>query len=71
MPKRKAQQAASFGQPIVALRKAACMTKQQLAARVGVSRCMIEYYQGLSNTPTTHLPEIAQARQVSTDDLWD
>ena len=70
MPKRKAPEAATFGQRLVALRKAAAMTQQELADEVGVSRRMLAYYEGQSeHPPTTLLPALAQALHVSTDEL--
>ena len=70
MPKRKAPAAATFGQRLVALRKAAAMTQQELADEVGVSRRMLAYYEGQSeHPPTTLLPALAQALHVSTDEL--
>jgi transcriptional regulator with XRE-family HTH domain len=70
MPKRKAPEAATFGQRLVALRKAAAMTQQELADEVGVSRRMLAHYEGQSeHSPTTLLPALAQALHVSTDEL--
>jgi transcriptional regulator with XRE-family HTH domain len=70
MPKQKTQEAASFGERLTALRKAAGYTQQELADEVGVSRRMIAYYEGQSeHPPTTLLPAIAQALQLSTDEL--
>ncbi len=70
MPKQKAPEATSFGQRLVALRNAAGLTQQQLADEVGVSRRMIAYYEGQSeHPPTTLLPALARALQVSADEL--
>jgi transcriptional regulator with XRE-family HTH domain len=70
MPKRKAPEAATFGRRLVALRKAAAMTQQELADEVGVSRRMLAYYEGQSeHPPTTLLPALALALHVSTDEL--
>lgn len=70
MPKQKTQEAASFGQRLAALRKAAGYTQQELADEVGVSRRMIAYYEGQSeHPPTTLLPALAQALKLSTDEL--
>lgn len=70
MPKQKTQAAASFGQRLAALRKAAGYTQQELADEVGVSRRMIAYYEGQSeHPPTTLLPALAQALQLSADEL--
>ncbi len=70
MPKQKAPEATTFGQRLVALRKAAALTQQELADEVGVSRRMIAYYEGQSaHPPTTLLPALAQALHVSADAL--
>jgi transcriptional regulator with XRE-family HTH domain len=70
MPKQKTQHAASFGQRLAALRKAAGYTQQNLADEVRVSRRMIAYYEGQSeHPPTTLLPALAQALHISTDEL--
>lgn len=70
MPKQKTPQAASFGQRLTVLRKAAGYTQQELADEVGVSRRMIAYYEGQSeHPPTTLLPALAQALHVSADEL--
>lgn len=70
MPKQKTPHAASFGQRLTALRKAAGYTQQELAGEVGVSRRMIAYYEGQSeHPPTTLLPALAQALHVSADEL--
>jgi transcriptional regulator with XRE-family HTH domain len=70
MPKQKAPHATTFGQRLVALRKAAALTQQELADEVGVSRRMIAYYEGQSeHPPTTLLPALAQALNVSSDEL--
>ncbi len=70
MPKQKNRAAATFGQRLAALRKAAGYTQQELADEVGVSRRMIAYCEGQSeHPPTTLLPALAQALQLSTDEL--
>jgi transcriptional regulator with XRE-family HTH domain len=70
MPKQKTQEATSFGERLATLRKAAGYTQQELADEVGVSRRMIAYYEGQSeHPPTTLLPALAQALQLSTDEL--
>lgn len=70
MPKQKTPEATSFGERLVALRKAAALTQQQLANEVGVSRRMIAYYEGQSeHPPTTLLPALARALNVSADAL--
>ncbi|EQD66497.1 transcriptional regulator, XRE family, partial [mine drainage metagenome] len=70
MPKQKTPEAITFGERLVALRKAAALTQQQLADEVGVSRRMIAYYEGQSeHPPTTLLPALARALNVSADEL--
>ena len=70
MPKQKAPEATTFGQRLVALRKAAALTQQELADEVGVSRRMLAYYEGQSeHPPTTLLPALAHALNVSADEL--
>jgi transcriptional regulator with XRE-family HTH domain len=70
MPKQKAPEATTFGQRLLALRNAMALTQQQLADEVGVSRRMIAYYEGQSeHPPTTLLPALARALQVSADAL--
>jgi transcriptional regulator with XRE-family HTH domain len=70
MPKQKTPEATTFGERLVALRKAAALTQQQLAEEVGVSRRMIAYYEGQSeHPPTTLLPALARALHVSADAL--
>ena len=70
MPKSKKETTMSFGERLGELRKAAGFTQQQLADEVGVSRRMIAYYEGQSaHPPTTLLPDIARALNLSTDAL--
>ena len=70
MPKIKKEEAMSFGMRLVDLRKAAGFTQQELADTVGVSRRMIAYYEGQTDhPPTTLLPGIARALNVTTDAL--
>lgn len=70
MPKSKHVVAEGFGARLVELRKTAGFTQQELADTVGVSRRMIAYYEVQSaHPPTTLLPAIAQALEVTTDEL--
>lgn len=70
MPKTKKEVTMSFGERLTELRKAAGFTQQELADEVGVSRRMIAYYEGQSaHPPTTLLPELARALNLSTDEL--
>jgi transcriptional regulator with XRE-family HTH domain len=70
MPKIKHAAAVNFGARLIELRKAAGFTQQELADEVGVSRRMIAYYEVQSeHPPTTLLPALAKALNVSTDVL--
>lgn len=70
MPKSKREESGSFGERLVQFREAAGYTQQELAEEVGVSRRMIAYYEGQSaHPPTTLLPAIATALNVTTDAL--
>lgn len=70
MPKTKKEVTMSFGERLTELRKAAGFTQQELADEVGVSRRMIAYYEGQSaHPPTTLLPALARALNLSTDEL--
>lgn len=70
MPKSKHATAGGFGARLAQLRKAAGFTQLDLADTVGVSRRMIAYYEVQSeHPPTTLLPAIAQALDVTTDAL--
>lgn len=60
----------SFGARLAELRKAAGFTQQELAAEIGMSRRMVAYYEVESaHPPTTLLPAIAKALNVTTDEL--
>jgi len=60
----------NFGQRLVALRKAAGYTQQELANEVGISRRMVAYYETESAHPPTHLlADFAQALNMTTDEL--
>ena len=70
MPKIKREEVMSFGMRLVDLRKATGFTQQELADAVGVSRRMIAYYEvQTDHPPTTLLPAIARALNVTTDAL--
>jgi transcriptional regulator with XRE-family HTH domain len=59
-----------FGERLVALRKAAGFTQQELAQELKISRRMIAYYEGeTTHPPTTILPRLAQALGVSADEI--
>lgn len=70
MTKVAQEETLSFGQRMAELRKAKGFTQQELADEVGISRRMVAYYEGQSqHPPTTHLPTIARALKISTDEL--
>jgi len=70
MPKTNNTELAGFGARLVAMRKAAGYTQQELAQEIDVSRRMIAYYEGeTQHPPTTILPRLAQALGISADDL--
>lgn len=70
MPKRNNTELGEFGARLVAMRKAAKYTQQELAQEIGVSRRMIAYYEGeTQHPPTTILPRLAQVLGVSVDDI--
>ncbi len=70
MTKAVQDETLSFGQRLAALRKARGFTQQEFADEVGISRRMVAYYEGQSqHPPTTHLPIMARALQISTDEL--
>lgn len=70
MPKTKTRDQMNFGARLAELRKARGFTQLELAEQVGLSRRMLAYYEGQSaHPPTTHLPGIARALGVTTDEL--
>ena len=70
MPKQTNGELSGFGARLAACRKAAGYTQQELANEVGVSRRMIAYYEGeTQHPPTTILPKLALALNVTTDAL--
>jgi transcriptional regulator with XRE-family HTH domain len=70
MTKHLANDAGGFGTRLVALRKAAGYTQQQLADELGVTRRMIAYYETESEHPPANLlTDLARVLNVSTDDL--
>ncbi len=65
------EQAASFGQRLAELRKAAGFTQVELAAKLGISQRMVAYYESPNATPPANLlPAIATVLGVSIDDLF-
>jgi len=70
MPKKSNEDLHGFGGRLAAFRKAAGYTQQELANETGVSRRMIAYYEGeTKHPPTTLLPKLAEALNISTDAL--
>jgi transcriptional regulator with XRE-family HTH domain len=70
MPKKRNEHTMSFGARLAALRKAAGFTQAELAEAIGMSRRMVAYYEVESDhPPTTLLPAIAEALNVSADEL--
>jgi DNA modification methylase len=70
MAKKSISDISGFGDRMIALRKAAGFTQLELARKLGVSRRMIAYYEGeTEHPPTTILPRLAQALNVSADEF--
>jgi transcriptional regulator with XRE-family HTH domain len=71
-PSKKAKErAASFGERLAGLRKAAGFTQVELAAELGISQRMIAYYESPTATPPANLlPQIATALGVSIDEMF-
>jgi site-specific DNA-methyltransferase (cytosine-N4-specific) len=64
--------AGGFGVRLVALRRAAGLTQEQLATKVDVSRRVIAYYEGeTEHPPTTILPRLALVLGVTADELLE
>ena len=58
-----------FGARLAELRKERGFPQLELAEQAGLSRRMLAYYEGQSeHPPTTHLPGIARALGVTTDE---
>jgi transcriptional regulator with XRE-family HTH domain len=63
--------AASFGERLAQLRKAAGYTQVELAAELGISQRMVAYYESPNSTPPANLlPQIATVLGVSIDELF-
>ena len=70
MPKKTNPRTTRFGTRLAELRKAAGFTQEELAESIGMSRRMLAYYEVESeHPPTTLLPAIAAALNISTDEL--
>lgn len=65
------KKAASFGERLAGLRKAAGFTQIELAAELGVSQRMVAYYESPAATPPANLlPQIAAALGVTIDEMF-
>ena len=72
MPKAKTGEEMDFGARLAELRKERGFPQLELAEQAGLSRRMLAYYEGQSeHPPTTHLPGIARALGVTTDELLE
>ncbi len=71
MPQKKTgTNGETFGQRLARLRKAAGYSQRQFAPEVGISQRMLCYYEAQSEHPPAHLlPTIAQALNITTDQL--
>lgn len=72
MPKKKmtAEKEERFGDRMARLRQEAGYSQRALAAETGISQRMIAYYEKQAEyPPTQHLPVLARALGVSTDQL--
>ena len=70
VPKKTNPNTTSFGARLAELRKAAGFTQAELAESIGMSRRMLAYYEVESeHPPTTLLPAIAAALNITTDEL--
>ncbi len=64
-------EAASFGERLASLRKAAGFTQIELAAELGVSQRMVAYYESTAATPPANLlPRIAATLGVAIDEMF-
>lgn len=62
----------SFGEKLKALRKGQKLTQQQLAARLGVAKSVVSYYESGDRFPSYDvLVKIAHTFRVTTDYLLD
>ncbi len=60
----------TFGQRLARIRKAAGYSQRSLAAEISISHRMVAYYETQTSNPPTHiLPALAEALNVSTDQL--
>jgi transcriptional regulator with XRE-family HTH domain len=67
----QSEHAASFGERLARLRKAAGYTQVQLAAELEISQRMVAYYENPQATPPANLlPQIAAVLAVTIDELF-
>lgn len=60
----------NFGKRLTELRKAKGLTQTELGNKIGVSKRVLSYYEGVSKYPPTHLiVPMAKTLHVSTDEL--
>lgn len=70
MAKIKPNDLSSFGARLAAIRKAAGYTQTELGEEIGVSQRVVAYYEVESEHPPVNLlPKLAQALNVTTDEL--
>jgi transcriptional regulator with XRE-family HTH domain len=70
MPKKQLDNLTDFGARLALLRKAAGYTQMELAKEIGVSQRVIAYYEGETQHPPANLlPKLAQALNITTDEL--
>lgn len=70
MPKRKTQEAETFGKRLARLRKAAGYSQRSLADELGISYRVVAYYEAQTEHAPTHLlPALADALGISADQL--
>ena len=61
-----------FAQTLKSARKAAGITQEQLAARLGVDRSLIAKYEWASTLPNTaNIPEICELLNLTAEELFE
>lgn len=70
MARPTSKRATDFGSRLTQARKATGLTQTELAARLGVSQQMIDYYERRASNPTaSFIQKAARALNVSSDEL--
>jgi transcriptional regulator with XRE-family HTH domain len=70
MARPTSKRATDFGNRLAHARKAAGLTQSELAARLGVSQQMIDYYERRASNPTAaFIQKAAKALNISSDEL--